>query len=128
MSKVNIDLASASDCVNNFYAANNRTIANYSNITSGIGPEIGRFGIVYFSELEAFINAMTDKNVTIWTGASGYITDLRNFQSSIKYTPSEIPDFGGAGRASGANGISNSDGDAGDTDNGGDIDDDTGSG
>ena len=127
MGKVNIDLTSASECVNNFYAANNRAISNYSNLTAGIGGEISRFGIVYFSELEAYMNSLTDKNVTIWTGASSYITDLRNFQSSIKYTPSEIPSFGGAGKANGASGISNSDGDAGDTDNGGDINDDTGS-
>ncbi len=122
--EVNIDLTSTNSALDNFEEAKSDFKLNFDNntLTNGITSEIDYFRIPYFQGLKEFVDPINEKNENYLVGARKYTSDLLDFQSSIVYTPGELPNFKGIGKAAGESGVTDPDGKTPPPDRGGDID------
>ena len=148
MAEVKVDITAARSDVQKFTTNNNELKTEYGNLKNNVSSGISEFGIVYFSELEKYVNDMHLKNDRYQLGANQYLDDLTDFQTSIVYNETDVskfPSLGDAGNdgsidktkkgGSGARGgeigpedttIGNADGSQGDPDTGTDPNGDNG--
>ena len=76
MAEVKVDITAARSDVQRFTTNNNELKTEYGNLKNNVSSGISEFGIVYFSELEKYVNDMHLKNDRYQLGANQYLDAL----------------------------------------------------